>query len=90
VLNELSRTPDIMCAAPFISKSKLLWGHHCPKLLLTAYKAKNRIPCPGVPTRPSSSRATRSAHGLPPIRSFSALFPSNPLRRLRFGCLDNI
>ena len=30
----------------FISKSKFLWGLQCPKLLWTAYNAKDRIPEP--------------------------------------------
>jgi hypothetical protein len=31
---------------PFISKSKFLWSLQCPKLLWTAYDAKDRIPEP--------------------------------------------
>ena len=30
----------------YISKSKFLWGLQCPKLLWTAYNAKNLIPEP--------------------------------------------
>ncbi len=32
--------------APYISKSKFLWGVQCPKLLWHAYNAKDKIPPP--------------------------------------------
>ena len=40
-----------MCAAPSISKSKFLWGLQCPKLLWTAYNAKDLIPSPDAATQ---------------------------------------
>ncbi len=39
-----------MSDAPFISKSKFLWGRQCPKLLWTAYNAKDLIPAPDAAT----------------------------------------
>ncbi len=40
-----------MTDAPFISKSKFLWGLQCPKLLWTAYNAKDQIPAPDAATQ---------------------------------------
>lgn len=37
--------------APFISKSKYLWGRQCPKLLWYAYNAKHLIPEPDAQTQ---------------------------------------
>lgn len=40
-----------MSDAPFISKSKLLWGLQCRNLLWTAYNAKDLIPASDAATR---------------------------------------
>jgi len=40
-----------MSAAPFISKSKFLWGLQCPKLLWTSCNAKHLIPAPDATTQ---------------------------------------
>jgi len=40
-----------MSNAPYISKSKYLWGLQCPKLLWTAFNQKDRIPGPDAATQ---------------------------------------
>lgn len=37
--------------APYLSKSKFLWGLQCPKLLWHAYNAKDKIPQPDAQTQ---------------------------------------
>jgi hypothetical protein len=40
-----------MTHAPFISKSKFLWGLQCPKLLWMAYNARDQLPAPDAATQ---------------------------------------
>jgi len=46
-MSPLRRAQAAGYSAPFISKSKFLWGLQCPKLLWHAYNAKHLIPEPG-------------------------------------------
>lgn len=49
--SNLTTTAPGSARAPYLSKSKFLWGLQCPKLLWHAYNAKDKIPPPDAQTQ---------------------------------------
>jgi hypothetical protein len=47
----LTTTAPSGAGAPYLSKSKFLWGLQCPELLWHAYNAKDKIPPPDAQTQ---------------------------------------